>query len=131
MIYNLRQPHLNPFKNRLLARRIRSFDENNWWKWGRAYCKSTSPRIYVNGKTRNERPFFTHPCTAYDGSVLALFPKIEGMNIERAIALFNDAVPWEELGFFVDGRYLFTQRSLATLILPDVFRELLPAKRAA
>ncbi|MDR3087250.1 MAG: hypothetical protein LBU45_04785 [Azoarcus sp.] len=53
------------------------------------------------------------------------------MNIERAIALFNDAVPWEELGFFVDGRYLFTQRSLATLILPDVFRELLPAKRAA
>jgi hypothetical protein len=28
-------------------------------------------------------------------------------------------------GFVVDGRYLFTQRALATALLPEVFRELL------
>jgi adenine-specific DNA-methyltransferase len=53
------------------------------------------------------------------------------MNIDRAIELFNQSVPWEELGFIVDGRYLFTQRSLATLLLPKVFADLTPAENAA
>jgi len=125
MIYNIRHSHLEPHKETLLARRIQKFDESNWWKWGRDYHKSAAERIYVNGRTRNKRPFFKHPCKAYDGSILALFPKTE-MNIDCAIELFNDAVPWEELGFVVDGRYLFTQRSLATLILPGVFARLRP-----
>lgn len=126
MIYDLLHPHLKKYKTRLLARRVRHFDERNWWKWGRAYHDAPGPRIYVNGKTRRARPFFTHPCEAYDGSILALFPKWPGMDIARAIELLNDAVPWEELGFVVDGRYLFTQRTLATLQLPEVFAELMP-----
>jgi len=130
MIYNIRHPRLEAHKETLLARRVRKFDESNWWTWGRDYHKSSSARIYVNGKTRNNRPFFKHPCKAYDGSILALFPKME-MNIDYAIELFNDAMPWEELGFIVDGRYLFTQRSLATLILPEAFAGLRPAENAA
>jgi adenine-specific DNA-methyltransferase len=126
MIYDLHHPHLERFKERLLARRVRPFGESNWWQWGRTYCESPGPRIYVNGKTRRARPFFTHPCTAYDGSILALFPKRADMDIERALALLNDAVPWEELGFVVDGRYLFSQRALATLSLPEAFAALLP-----
>ncbi|MDR1425350.1 MAG: class I SAM-dependent methyltransferase [Azoarcus sp.] len=129
MIYDVRHPHLDPFKERLLARRVRKFDETNWWQWGRAYFKATGPRIYVNNRTRNKHPFFTHACTTYDGSVLALFPKAE-LDITRAIDLFNDAVPWEELGFVVDGRFMFTQRSLATLLLPEIFAGLLPQSTA-
>jgi adenine-specific DNA-methyltransferase len=123
MIYNIRHPHLEQYKARLLARRVQKFDESNWWQWGRDYCKIPGPRVYVNGRTRNRRPFFTHPCEAYDGSILALFPKVE-MDARRAVDLLNHAVPWEELGFIVDGRYLFTQRTLATLMLPGVFSEL-------
>ncbi|MDR1064145.1 MAG: class I SAM-dependent methyltransferase [Azoarcus sp.] len=129
MIYDIRHPHLDRYKERLLNRRVRPFGESNWWKWGRNYYKSPERRIYVNNKTRRTRPFFTHPCTAYDGSVLALFPKNGEMNIECALASFNEAVPWEELGFVVDGRYIFTQRSLATLMLPEVFADLLPQGR--
>ncbi|GHT92141.1 DNA methyltransferase [Betaproteobacteria bacterium] len=125
MIYNLRHPTLEQHKTRLINRRVRPFDESNWWKWGRAYSDVDGPRIYVNCKTRQTRPFFTHTCRAYDGAILALFPSVQGMNLTRAIALLNDAVPWEELGFVVDGRYLFTQRALATLMLPEVFNELL------
>jgi adenine-specific DNA-methyltransferase len=125
MIYNILHPHLEPHKSTLLARQVRKFDESNWWKWGRNYYKSAMPRIYVNGRTRNKYPFFTHNCTAYDGSILALFPKSK-IDIQYAIKLLNTAVPWEELGFVVDNRYLFTQRSLATLILPDVFSAFLP-----
>ncbi|MDR3159648.1 MAG: class I SAM-dependent methyltransferase [Zoogloeaceae bacterium] len=123
MLYNLRHPHLERHKEKLLARRIQKFDESNWWQWGRDYCKIPGPRIYVNAKTRNQLPFFTHPCKAYDGSILALFPKVK-MDMRRAVHLLNHAVPWEELGFVVDGRYLFTQRTLQTLMLPGVFSEL-------
>ncbi|MDR2924479.1 MAG: class I SAM-dependent methyltransferase [Azoarcus sp.] len=130
MIYDVRHPHLESHKAALLARRVRKFDESNWWDWGRDYCRSGSDRIYVNGRTRNGRPFFRHPCKAYDGSILALFPKAE-LNIRRAIELFNETVPWEELGFFVDGRYLFTQRSLATLMLPETFASLRPIGSSA
>jgi hypothetical protein len=35
-----------------MARRIRSFDEFNWWQWGRGYYQSEQPRVYVNNKTR-------------------------------------------------------------------------------
>ncbi|MDR3213202.1 MAG: class I SAM-dependent methyltransferase [Azoarcus sp.] len=131
MIYGVRHPHLEPFKERLLHRRVRAFNENNWWKWGRDYFKSPGPRIYVNVKTRRARPFFIHSCHAYDGSVLALFPKDKKTDIERALTLFNDSVPWEELGFIVDGRYMFTQRSLAKMMLPKIFAELRPVENAA
>ena len=130
MIYDILHPHLELHKETLLARRVRKFDESNWWEWGRDYHKSAADRIYVNGKTRNKRPFFKHPCKAYDGSILALFPKTE-MNIDHAVELLNASVPWEELGFIVDGRYLFTQRTLATLILPDAFASLRPMENAA
>lgn len=125
MFYNIPHPGLVKYKSKLLARRIKRFDEGNWWKWGRAYHESESPRIYVNGKTRRQQPFFVHECTAYDGSVLALFPKHPDMDLARATELLNTAVPWDHLGFIVDGRFLFSQRTLETAMLPDVFRELL------
>ena len=124
MLYNVPHRDLIKHKPQLLARRIKTFDEGNWWKWGRAYHDSDSPRIYVNGKTRRRQPFFIHECTAYDGAVLALFPKTRGIDLVRATALLNTEVPWDHLGFVVDGRYLFSQRTLATVMLPDVFREL-------
>lgn len=116
---------LLPFKERLLARRVARFDESNWWKWGRRHHVSADPRIYVNNKTRRERPFFLHPCTNYDGSVLALFPhrsRLRREELARLRDLLND-VDWNELGFVCDGRFLFSQRSLEQTLLPEGFAE--------
>ena len=60
-------------KDELLARRVTTFDESNWWQWGRAFPINLHPRIYVNGRTRKPEPFFLHDCNAFDGAVLALF----------------------------------------------------------
>ncbi|MCL2657638.1 MAG: class I SAM-dependent methyltransferase [Betaproteobacteria bacterium] len=128
MLYNLKHPSLQRHKERLLARRIRAFDESNWWMWGRAYPISDAPRIYVNAKTRRSAPFFLHECAAFDGSILALFPRNPALDIQRAVELLNSAVPWEHLGFVVDGRFLFSQRTLATCMLPDAFLTLLEPK---
>ncbi|OHC62108.1 MAG: DNA methyltransferase [Rhodocyclales bacterium GWA2_65_20] len=113
-------PYLEQFKERLLARRVTKFDESNWWKWGRRHPATAAPRIYVNGKTRNPRPFFLHACNDYDGAVLALFPHRRDADLARLAAMLND-VDWHELGFVCDGRFLFAQRSLENALLPEDF----------
>jgi adenine-specific DNA-methyltransferase len=120
MLFGVQHPHLEQHKDALLARRIRQFDERNWWHWGREHHKSAAPRIYVNCKTRRAAPFFTHPCRDYDGSVLAIFPRDAQIDIARAVSALN-AVDWNELGFVCDGRFLFSQRALESCLLPAGF----------
>ena len=64
-IYGRDLAFLQKHKEALLKRRIKKFDETNWWEWGRDYYKSDLPRIYVNAKTRNKKPFFLHSCKAF------------------------------------------------------------------
>ena len=130
MIYNRRIPYLEPFRERLLARRIRPFDESNWWQWGRGYYVSEQARIYVNNKTRNARPFFVHPNIHYDGAVLAIFPHDPARDVQALCAALNE-VDWADLGFVCDGRHLFTQRSLENAPLPAVFSRFLPRNSPA
>lgn len=111
MIYNKRCKYLEPYKNVLLRRRVRHFDESNWWEWGRGYHRQQGERVYVNCKTRNANPFFPSESEAYDGSMLALFPK-NGLSASRIADALN-RTDWDELGFACDGRLLFTQKSLA------------------
>lgn len=122
MIWNPCAPHpaLLPHKRRLLSRRIRAFDESNWWHWGRGFPQTDAPRIYVNAKTRNSKPFFLHPCNNFDGSVLAIFPRDENVDLIALCDALNQ-VDWEELGFVCDGRFLFSQRSLENAPLPEKF----------
>ena len=118
-------PVLLPHKDRLIARRIRRFNEADWWQWGRGYEQSARPRIYVNGKTRAPRPFFLHDCPHYDGAVLAIFPHRQDVDLAELCAALND-VAWDELGFRCDGRFLFSQRSLENAPLPARFARFLP-----
>jgi len=126
MIYNTCHPYLEQFKEILLNRKIKKFNENNWWEWGRKYYVSDEPRIYVNCKTRNKKPFFIHRCKAYDGSVLAIFPKkkVTESVLEKMKQYLNET-NWEELGFYTNGRFLFSQRSLENSLLPHKFKEFL------
>ncbi len=126
MIYNTFHPHLEKYKTELLNRKIKKFNENNWWEWGRKYYVSDEERIYVNCKTRNKKPFFIHKCKAYDGSVLAIFPKkkVSKENLEKMKEYLNET-NWEELGFYINGRFLFSQRSLENSLLPEKFKEFL------
>lgn len=118
-------PELLRHKERLISRKIRSFDETNWWHWGRGYHQSARPRIYVNCKTRNAKPFFLNSCNEYDGSVLAFFPHDEKVDL-RALCEALNSVDWAEQGFVCDGRFLFSQRSLQHAALPEEFSKYLP-----
>ena len=115
MIYNTPHPHLERHKSILLGRRIRQFTEQNWWQWGRLHHQSPSDRLYVNTKTRNKRPFFSHDARAFDGSILGLFPR-QAVKLSDWVGVLNDQ-PWKERGFVCDGRFLFSQRSLENAVL--------------
>ena len=129
MLYGIKHPHLEKHKAELLARRVKPFDESNWWQWGRAFPINLHPRIYVNGRTRKREPFFLHDCNSFDGAVLALFTKNRRMprrELIECMLMLNRNVNWQELGFVCDGRFLFTQRSLQTCVLPEKFSRFLP-----
>lgn len=126
MIFGICPPYLAPYKTTLLRRKVRHFDERNWWQWGRLHHQSTAPRLYVNVKTRHRQPFFLHPSTHYDGSVLAIFPHQSDTPLQRLCDLLNET-NWQELGFVCDGRYIFSQRSLQNTLLPAAFASYLPA----
>jgi len=119
MYYEVINNHLTQNKEKLLTRKIKKFDDTNWWKWGRGYYESNSERIYVNCKTRDNNPFFTNDCKNYDGSVLAIFPK-KKINLEQVVNDLN-SVDWDDLGFKVGGRLVFSQKSLENTYLPDFF----------
>jgi adenine-specific DNA-methyltransferase len=107
-------------KERLISRGIRAFDESNWRQWGRGFPISDAPRVYVNGKTRQSKPFFLNECNNFDGSVLAIFPRNPNIDLVAFCAALN-RVKWDQLGFVCDGRYLFSQRSLENAPLPEIF----------
>jgi adenine-specific DNA-methyltransferase len=118
---------LLPHKERLMSRSIRSFNESNWWQWGRGFPITDAPRVYVNCKTRHPRPFFLHECHNFDGSVLAIFPHNQNIDLKDFCDALN-SVDWGQLGFVCDGRFLFSQRSLENAPLPEYFMRFMPKK---
>lgn len=59
MIYERYDKELEKHKDTLIQRKIKNFNSNNWWMWGRAVnFRENEARIYVNCKTRNKSPFF-------------------------------------------------------------------------
>ena len=118
MIYNSAKdhPHLEKYKSVLISRKVKEFDDRNWWEWGRSYPHKNGLRIYVNGKTRQKDPFFVSEELAFDGSVLALFPRTHTIDLEQAAVELNSA-DWNVMGFVCGGRFQFSQRSLSNAFL--------------
>lgn len=105
------------FKNKelLLGRKIKTFNENNWFEWGRKIQLFDGDRIYVNAKTRQDKPFFVSSEKYFDGSVIALAPKEDIDLVEWCDRLNN--TDWSSLGFKVGGRLIFGQRALENILI--------------
>lgn len=111
MIYQRYDESLEKYKEKLITRGIKHFDDDTWFMWGRPVdFHEGKARIYVNCKTRVKNPFFTDNCEKWDGSLLALFPK-KPIDIEKAVSALN-GIDWNALGFMTGGRYIFAQKSL-------------------
>jgi adenine-specific DNA-methyltransferase len=107
--------YLSQFKDELINRKIKSFTEKNWFEWGRKINLYSGPRIYVNTKTRESKPFYISDDVYFDGSVLALIPKNQQEDLNLWVNKLNN-LDWESLGFKVGGRLIFSQNSLFNLM---------------
>ena len=122
MHYYTNQKTLMPYKNQLMERKIRKFDEYTWHQWGRLCSDISNPRVYVNSRTRKDNPFFTNNCKFFDGSILGIFPKKTNIDLKEFCDALN-SVDWNDLGFKYGGRYIFQQRSLENIYLPKEFEK--------
>ena len=126
MIYQRKDESLIPYKEKLMNRKIKPFNDDNWWEWGRKYFEKDGERIYVNGKTRNTKPFYISDVKAYDGSVLALFPK-NGIDLSHAVDCLNKA-NWGGVWFYLQWTILIyseesSKRTNCILMIPKVLLE--------
>jgi adenine-specific DNA-methyltransferase len=121
---DVREYFLN-HKEQLINRKIKSFNEDNWWKYGAVRNKnamtSDTNRIYVPEKTRVANPFFVgSPNEMYCGSLLGLFPNKPDINLEKAVIFFNSETFKSRLEtFFIKttNKYTFTPSILGKIPL--------------
>lgn len=89
--------YLLEHKEALIKRKIASFNESNWWKYGAVRnalaMNSSISRIYAYGRTRNPQPFFINEQDSlfFSGGILGLFAKDEKENLEEVTSFLNSA----------------------------------------
>ena len=119
-LYNYLLEH----KDALINRRIKKFNEENWYHYGAVrnleLMETEGRCIYVNAKTRIEKPFFVTNRSYYDGSVLALYPKDTKEDLEYWCEILNNNVEqFKEQGLYVNNKFIFTVKTLSDFILTE------------
>lgn len=84
-------------REELLARRIRAFDDTNWWQWGAVRnaeaMRSDAERFFALAKTRSPQPFFTVANGSwFSAGVLGLFRRDGALPVATALAVANAPV---------------------------------------
>ena len=117
--------HFLAYKIELKNRKIKNYNENDWWKYGAVrnldLMLGNNKRIYVPPKTRIENPFFMGtPSELYSGALLGLFPKNDKINLEKSILFFNSDVfkkRLKEYFIMINNKFNFTPSVLGKIPL--------------
>jgi adenine-specific DNA-methyltransferase len=105
-------------KDKLLSRKIKKFDETNWFCYGAVrnldIMECSGKAIYVNAKTRRENPFFVEDLGYFDGSMLCLVPKTGDIDLEYWCNKLNNSREEFKLhNMYVNDKYIFSVRALS------------------
>ena len=116
-------------KELLMSRKIKNFDESNWYHWGAVrnlkQMQQKGACIYVNAKTREQQPFFVEERGYYDGSILALYAKDEvdletweNFDLEAwCDRLNNSTEEFKAQGLYVNNKYNFSIKTLSDFLV--------------
>ena len=113
--------YLLKHKKELIGRKIRKFNERNWFEWG-------APRnmkwieeymgkdcIYVNNLTRKEKVAFRGKVGYFGGQLIILIPKKE-CNLNKIIKYLNSEVFKED--FMYSNRFKIGHRQISNSYIP-------------
>ena len=107
-------------KNILLQRKILSFNEKNWFKWGAPRNKSIIEQnkgkkcIYVRNLTRNKKIAFIGEVEYFGGSLMMLLPQ-KKINLDNVVQYMNSEHFIDM--FLYSGRYKIGHRILCNAII--------------
>jgi adenine-specific DNA-methyltransferase len=117
--------YMQQHKKTLIDRKIKKFNENNWFQWG---ClrnvkfmneQKDNPCLYAKVLTRNNDVFKTGTVQLYDGSLLCMFPKqlLTLAQLEKIKHFLN--TPEFLQHFLYSGRYKVGQKTLSDCFITE------------
>lgn len=115
--------HLEKNKKKLLERKIRKFNDSNWFEWGapRNIEKIREhwgkPCIYIKNMTRNKEVAFVGTVQYFGGSLLCLVPNttMAESNIQKIVDYIN--TPTFQKNYMYSGRFKIGHKQISTAII--------------
>ena len=127
-IPQLTQNYLKLHEKTLKLRKIKNFDDTNWWKYGamRNYdlMLSSTPRIYGLMKSREKQKFWVgEEKTVFGGGVMALFPnQNKNINLTKVVEFLN-STEFEDImknaNMYSGNKLSITPSVLESLLVPN------------
>lgn len=116
--------YLMHHKKQLINRKIKKFNDNNWFQWGCLRNKRFMEEhtgdicIYAKVLTRQKDVFKAGKVDYYDGSLLCMYPKqqLDDNQVEKLIEYLNSEKYLQH--FLYSGRYKVGQKTLADSYIP-------------
>jgi adenine-specific DNA-methyltransferase len=117
--------HLLAHKPALLERKIRKFNETNWYEWGAPRnivsmrANQGKPCIYMRTMTRNQEVCFIGTVQYFGGTLLCLIPKTDISETELArVADFLNSKDMQK-DYIYSGRFKIGQKQVCNIIMPS------------
>jgi adenine-specific DNA-methyltransferase len=114
--------HLLKHKPLLMERRIKAFDETNWFKWGATRNMKTVTNnigkecIYIYNLTRNKTVAFLGTVNYFGGNLMLLLPK-HPINLNNVVAYLNSDKFKEN--FIFSKRFKIGHHGLSLSFIPN------------
>jgi adenine-specific DNA-methyltransferase len=115
--------HLMNNKQVLIERKIRKFNDGNWFEWGAPRNLKTieenlnRPCIYMKNLTRSNVVAFKDKVSYFGGKLLCLIPRCD-VNLDKTIEFLNSHK--FKKNYTYAGRFKIGQRQLANALLSDL-----------
>jgi adenine-specific DNA-methyltransferase len=116
--------HLKLHKSQLLDRRIKKFNEKNWFEWGAPRNIKTieqnlgKPCIYVRNMSRSQTVAFIDKVQYFGGSLLCLIPKqtTTPVQIKSTVEFLNSNELQKD--YIYSGRFKIGHKQVCNIVLP-------------
>ncbi len=111
-------------KSILLERKIRKFNEDNWFEWGAPRNITTikknlgKPCIYIRNMTRNQEVAFIDKVQHFGGSLLCLIPKetMSDIELKKIVSFLNTKDLQKD--YLYSGRFKIGHKQVCNIIVP-------------
>lgn len=115
--------HLLANKTVLLERKIKKFNEGNWFEWGAPRNKGSierdlgKPCIYVRNMTRSQEVAFLGTVQYFGGSLLCLIPKESVVDLKKIVEFLNTKDLQKD--YIYSGRFKIGHKQVCNIIVPS------------